>query len=124
MAKRPLIFAVATQKGGVGKTPTAVRFAASLAAAGRRTLLVDLDPQAHASSGVGAAPGTADRTIYDALIGDSPLREVILKTDIDLLDVAPASQDLTAVEYELFEQERGTHLRALLHSADAEQYDY
>lgn len=124
MAKRPIIFAVANQKGGVGKTTTAVNLAASLAAAERSTLLVDLDPQANASSGVGVAPGTADRTIYDALIGDATLAEVAQKTDIDLLEVAPASQDLTAVEYELFDDERGTHLRNLLHSTDAEKYEF
>lgn len=123
MAQRPTIFAVANQKGGVGKTTTAVNLAASLAAAERRTLLVDLDPQANASSGVGVAPGTAERTIYDALIGETTLAEVIQKTDIETLDIAPASQDLTAVEYELFE-DRGTHLRRVLHGEDAQKYEF
>lgn len=124
MPPRPTIFAVANQKGGVGKTTTAVNLAASLAAAERRTLLVDLDPQANASSGVGVAPGTAKKTIYDALIGECRLSEVVTKTPIETLDVAPASQDLTAVEYELFDEERGTHLRRVLRSEDAAKYDY
>src|SRR5690606_33035176 len=90
----------------------------------RRTLLIDLDPQANASSGVGVSPGTVERTIYDALIGQAPLTEVIRQTQIATLDIAPSSQDLTAVEYELFDEDPGTHLRRGLQAASAQKYEY
>lgn len=119
------ILSIVSQKGGVGKTTTAVNLAASLAAAERTTLLVDLDPQGNASSGVGVTPGTVGRTVYDALIGEVPLSEVIRTTPLATLSVAPASRDLTAVEYELFEGEaRGTHLRRLLAEPALERFEH
>ncbi len=120
----PHITATATQKGGVGKTTTAVNLAASLAAAERRTLLVDMDPQGNASSGVGVPPGTAEKTIYEALIGAAPLAEVLRPTKIETLDVAPSTQDLIGVEYELFDQDRGTHLSNLLRAPEIQKYEY
>src|SRR5579871_6091039 len=86
----PRTIAVVNQKGGVGKTTTAVNLAASVAAAERRTLLVDLDPQGNASSGVGVSPRTVERSIYDALIGRYALREVMTPTELASLTLVPS----------------------------------
>src|ERR1700761_8913723 len=86
--------AVVNQKGGVGKTTTAVNLAASVAAAERKTLLVDLDPQCNASSGIGVPPRTVELSVYDALIGRATLRDVIQPTELASLRVVPSKQDL------------------------------
>src|SRR5580700_7951388 len=91
--ERTQVIAVVNQKGGVGKTTTAVNLAASVATAEKKALLLDLDPQANASSGVGIRPRTVDKSVYDALIGRHTLEEIILKTAISHLDVAPSTQD-------------------------------
>jgi len=92
---------VANQKGGVGKTTTAVNLAASLAVAEKRTLLVDMDPQGNACSGLGVDKGTLQQTIYNALLGEVPTREVRVKTRLQHLDLLPSNTDLIGAEIEL-----------------------
>ena len=99
------IVAVANQKGGVGKTTTAVNLAASIAAAERRVLLVDLDPQANATSGLGVEPQPLDQCIYGALLGETPMTELRRKTEIATLDVVPSGPDLYGADVELFSRE-------------------
>ena len=108
-SRQPRIVAVVNQKGGVGKTTTSVNVAASIAAAERRTLLVDLDPQGNASSGVGVSPRTVERSVYDALIGRFSLRETLVKTELSSLLLAPSKQDLVAVEVELVDAPDRAH---------------
>ena len=95
------VLAVANQKGGVGKTTTAVNLSAGLALAGHSTLLIDFDPQASATSGLGVHPQELAASVYHVLIGVRPVEEVICATKIENLALLPASRDLIGAEIEL-----------------------
>jgi len=93
--------AVVNQKGGVGKTTTAINLAAGLALAERRTLLVDLDPQGNATTGLGVNKSGLTRTVYHVLLEDLPMREIIQATEMSFLDLVPSNIDLVGAEIEL-----------------------
>jgi chromosome partitioning protein len=118
------IIAIANQKGGVGKTTTAVNLGASLAAAERRTLLIDLDPQANSTSGLGIDPHTLTQTVYQVLLGTVALMTVRQTTTLGHLHLLPASPDLIGAEVELISAlAREGKLKSALAEARNE-YDY
>jgi chromosome partitioning protein len=96
------VIAIANQKGGVGKTTTAINLGASLAVAERRTLIIDMDPQGNATSGMGIARSSVQATMYDVIVEETPLADIVLKSvHFPHLDIAPANQDLVGAEVEL-----------------------
>ncbi|MCD7840828.1 MAG: AAA family ATPase [Erysipelotrichaceae bacterium] len=119
------VIAVTNQKGGVGKTTTSVNLAAALAYMGKKVLLIDIDPQANATQGIGVDRSVLDMTVYDAIIDSTPLKDIIIKSNVEGLDIVPANIDLAGVEIELSQVKTGREQRLkFVLDNEKDNYDY
>src|SRR5215468_7919764 len=115
----PRILAIANQKGGVGKTTTAINLGTALAAIGERVLIVDLDPQGNASTGLGIDRRNRSCSTYDVLVGEAALREAVVATAVPRLHIAPSTMDLSGLELELgHTRDRAFRLRNAINSVN------
>jgi len=126
-AARPRVLAIANQKGGVGKTTTAINLGTALAAIGEHVLIVDLDPQGNASTGLGIERKSRRTSTYDVLTGAVPMREAVLQTTVPQLYIAPSTLDLSGLELEIGQRrDRAFRLRNALRQLNigAHTYDF
>lgn len=118
------VIAIANQKGGVGKTTTAVNLSACLGKKGEKTLLIDIDPQGNTTSGLGVDPRAVERSVYDCIINDTPMSEVIIKTDFDNLWICPANINLAGAELELVPKPNREYVLKEAISEIKDDYDF
>ena len=122
-AKAPRVLSIANQKGGVGKTTTAINLGTALAAIGERVLIIDLDPQGNASTGLGIDRRNRRVSTYDVLIGESALRQAIVATAVPRLSLAPSTMDLSGLELELGQaRDRAFRLRSAIAPLNAGKF--
>lgn len=118
------VVSFSNQKGGVGKTTSCVNIAAQIAKKDKKVLLVDMDPQGNATSGLGISKSKIKKTIYDVIIGQCDIKETVIKTKFKNLSVVPATIDLAAAELELYELEEDENFAKIALDSIKNEYDY